>query len=43
MGKIRKLTRASIVIADLAHEQELIRHDSQKIGNQIARITKGRA
>jgi len=42
LAKIRKLTKADIIIADLAHEQELIRHDSQKIRDQIGRIIKGR-
>ncbi len=41
--KIRKLTKADIIIADLSQERELIRHDSQKIGNQIAKIINGRA
>ncbi|MFA5176589.1 MAG: uridine diphosphate-N-acetylglucosamine-binding protein YvcK [Candidatus Omnitrophota bacterium] len=43
LTRIRRLTKARIVIADLSHEQELIRHDSQKIKEQIARIIKGRA
>ena len=42
LAKIRKLTKAKIIIADVSDEQELIRHDSQKIGNQIAKIIKGR-
>jgi uncharacterized cofD-like protein len=42
LTKIRKLTKAGIIIADLAHEQELIRHDSLKISSQIAKIIKGR-
>lgn len=40
--KIRKLTKANIIIADVSDEQELIRHDSQKIRNQIAKIIDGR-
>ncbi|MDD5108255.1 MAG: uridine diphosphate-N-acetylglucosamine-binding protein YvcK [Candidatus Omnitrophica bacterium] len=43
LAKIRKLTRASIIITDLSDEQELIRHDAQKIRNQIAKIINGRA
>ncbi|MFA7653104.1 MAG: hypothetical protein WCY42_04950 [Candidatus Omnitrophota bacterium] len=42
MAKIRKITRAQVIIADLSHEQELIRHDSQKIRDQIAKVIKGR-
>jgi uncharacterized cofD-like protein len=42
LAKIRKLTKANIIIADLSHEQELIRHDSRKIREQIAKIITGR-
>jgi hypothetical protein len=42
LAKIRKITRAQVIIADLSHEQELIRHDSQKIRDQIAKVIKGR-
>ena len=38
LAKIRKITKAEIIVADLSHEKELIRHDSQKLKNQIAKI-----
>ena len=40
MSQIRKATKAGIIIADIAHETELIRHDSRKIRDGIARIMK---
>jgi len=43
LSRIRKITRAKVIVADLSHEQELIRHDSQKIRDQIAKIIKGRS
>lgn len=39
-SNIRKITRAHIIIADVAHETELIRHDSGKIAKEIAKIIK---
>lgn len=42
LDKIRKITRAKTIIADLAHGQELIRHDSLKIRDQIAKIINRR-
>lgn len=36
--RIRELTRAEIVTADVGHETELVRHDSVKIRNEIGRI-----
>ena len=38
--KIRKITKARIIITDVAHETELIRHDNDKIRNVMARIIK---
>lgn len=42
LARIRKLTKANIIIADVAHERELIRHDGLKIRNEIAKIIKRR-
>jgi uncharacterized cofD-like protein len=39
--KIRSITQAKIIIADLSDERELIRHDGRKIREQIARIIEG--
>jgi uncharacterized cofD-like protein len=38
ISAIRKITRAKIVVADVAHEKELIRHDSEKLKDVILRI-----
>ncbi len=35
---LRQLTKAKIVFADLANEQELVRHDSDKTRREIAKI-----
>lgn len=43
LAKIKKITKANIIVADLAHERELIRHDNIKIKNEIAKIIKRRA
>jgi len=40
--KLKNITKAKIIIADVAHETELIRHDSDKIRNEIAKIIQGR-
>lgn len=40
ISKIKKITRAKIIVADVAHETELIRHDDQKIAGEIAKIMK---
>lgn len=37
---IRKITKAKIIIADVAHETELIRHDNDKMRNVMAGIIK---
>lgn len=34
----KKITRAKILLADVSHETELVRHDSQKIKNEILNI-----
>ena len=38
LSKIRKITKAKIVVADVAHERELIRHDSEKLKDVIFEI-----
>ncbi len=38
--EIRKITKAKIIVADVAHERELIRHDSEKIKDVIFEIIK---
>jgi uncharacterized cofD-like protein len=38
LGKIKKLTRAKVLLADVSHEKELVRHDSEKIKNEILDI-----
>jgi len=43
LQRLKKITKAKIVIADLAHEKELIRHDSDKLKYQIGKIIDGRA
>ena len=40
ISQVRKATKARIIIADIAHETELIRHDSRKIRDVISRIMK---
>ncbi len=41
-AKLRNITKAKIVVADVAHETELIRHDSNKIRNEITKIIQGK-
>jgi uncharacterized cofD-like protein len=36
--EIRKITKAKIILADVGHETELIRHDSDKIKDVLAQI-----
>ncbi len=38
IAEIQKITRAQIVVADLGHEEELVRHDSEKLKNQIEKL-----
>ena len=40
LARLKKLTKAHIVMADVAHERELIRHDGEKIKTEIAKIIK---
>lgn len=42
LAGIKKITKAKIVFADVSHERELIRHDSDKIALQIGRILNER-
>lgn len=36
--EIRRLTKAQIIMADVGHQEELVRHDSIKIRDEIAKI-----
>ncbi len=38
LSRIRKITRAKIIVSDVAHEKELIRHDSEKLKYVIFEI-----
>ncbi|MFA5085765.1 MAG: gluconeogenesis factor YvcK family protein, partial [Candidatus Omnitrophota bacterium] len=40
IAAIKKITKAKIVVADVAHEKELIRHDSEKLKDVIFEIIK---
>jgi hypothetical protein len=40
LDAIRKITKAKIILADLADEHDLIRHDSEKTRNVIQEIIK---
>lgn len=40
MEKIREITDAKIIIADVGHETDLVRHDSEKIKEVVRRILK---
>lgn len=40
ISEIKRVTKAKIIIADVAHETELIRHDSQKIADCLAKIIR---
>ena len=42
MREIRKITKAKIVVADVAHERELIRHDSERLKDVIMDIIRKR-
>lgn len=43
LKKIRKLVKGEVVLADVGHEEELVRHDSAKIGNEIIKLIGRRA
>lgn len=36
----RRITKAKIILADVGHETELVRHDSEKVRNEIAELLK---
>ncbi|MDD5653480.1 MAG: uridine diphosphate-N-acetylglucosamine-binding protein YvcK [Candidatus Omnitrophica bacterium] len=40
LEKIARLTQAKIILADVGHEEELVRHDSDKLRNEIGKIIK---
>lgn len=40
MAILRKLTKAKIIMANVAHQIELVRHDAQKISGEIEKIIK---
>ncbi|MDO8535710.1 MAG: uridine diphosphate-N-acetylglucosamine-binding protein YvcK [Candidatus Omnitrophota bacterium] len=40
ISAIRKITKAEIIVADVADERELIRHDSEKLKDVIFKIVK---
>jgi len=41
LQKLSKITKAKVIIADVGHETELVRHDSLKIMNEVAKLIKG--
>lgn len=38
LAALRRVTRAKIVLADVGHETELVRHDSEKLRAQLSRL-----
>ena len=38
MKKTREITKAKILMADVGHETELVRHDADKLRNVIAKL-----
>lgn len=38
ISRIREITKAKIILADVGHETELVRHDSAKLGRLIASL-----
>ncbi|MFH1752743.1 MAG: uridine diphosphate-N-acetylglucosamine-binding protein YvcK [Candidatus Omnitrophota bacterium] len=40
MEKIKSLTKAEMIIADVGHQEELVRHDSQKIRKVLSSMIK---
>ncbi len=38
VGSLRKLTRAQVLVADIGHAEELVRHDSAKLKDLIEKI-----
>ena len=43
LSKIRKITKAKVIVADVAHEKELIRHDTEKLKDVIFEIINEKA
>jgi uncharacterized cofD-like protein len=39
LKKIKEITKAKVILADVGNETELVRHDSDKLKNLIHRIT----
>lgn len=39
-GKIRSATKAKVILADVGHETELVRHDSAKLRTEISKLLK---
>ncbi|MEE8360190.1 MAG: hypothetical protein V3S04_04620, partial [Candidatus Omnitrophota bacterium] len=40
MEKIKSLTKAEVILVDIGHEEELVRHDSQKVRKVLGNIVK---
>jgi uncharacterized cofD-like protein len=40
MERLKKITKARIIVADVSHETELVRHDESKIRREIIKITE---
>ncbi len=40
LRRLKKMTKAEIIVADIGHETELVRHDSLKLKNEIQRLVK---
>jgi uncharacterized cofD-like protein len=43
LGRIRKLVKGDVILADVGHEEELVRHDSAKIGTEILKLVSRRS
>lgn len=39
LKKIKEITKARVILADVGHETELVRHDSDKLKDLIRKIT----
>ena len=40
MERIHSITKAKVILADVGHETELVRHDSAKIKNEVIKLMK---
>ena len=40
LDAVRKKIKGNVILADVGHEEELVRHDSRKIRDQIVKILK---